>query len=433
MRRILFTLLGILVLSTWMLTGCTSSSDPDDEDPPVLDYVGSETCAECHGPSSRGVDYYTPWVESGHPYKLVKINGEAPVGSYPEFADFPNDFALDLPGDYTWDMISYVIGGYGWKMRWIANDGYIITATHNNQYNFETDTYSDYHFDDPNGSKPYDCGGCHTTGWVYDEDWETDNDTSDNQDGMEGMAGTFFAGGVHCEACHGMGSQHVFSREYNMTVDASSADCGRCHTRGGVNGVEPGEESIEASSGFIKHHEQYDEWFHSPHNVSYGPGCNTCHDPHASVRFDGDAAGDGVDAVNTCEACHVDGDHANILTTNHPVDTCTMCHMPKAGRSAVNINDYQGDVNTHIWTINTDPVGKLDGMFNEGSTAVLQDDEGMVAITLDFACYGCHVDLEGQGGENTGYPARALSLQDLSDKALGVGAYEGSPMHTLVP
>ncbi|MBC8367579.1 hypothetical protein H8E52_09230 [bacterium] len=428
MKRVLFALFGLLLLSAWMLTGCTSSSDPDEEQPPALAFVGSDACAECHS-GTRGVDHYTPWMESGHPYKLVKIDGEAPVDAYPDFAQFPNDFALDLPGDYTWDDISYVIGGYGWKMRWIANDGSIITGIEDNQYNFETDTYSDYHFTDPNGTKPYDCGSCHTTGWVADTDWDTDNDTSDNQDGMAKMAGTFFAGGVHCEECHGMGSQHVYSREYNMTVNASSEECGRCHTRGGVNGVSHGGEVIEAGGFFIKHHEQYDEWAHSPHNVVGGPGCVDCHDPHASVKFDNYAAGDGVLNGADCESCHMNGDPGDIATTNHNGgDNCVKCHMGKASKSAVAIHAYQGDIRTHLFAINSEPVGKAEGMFNPEGTEVLQDGEGMSAVTLDFACYGCHDDGAGNGGT-----ASERSLQALSDKAKGLGDFSGNPVHTYVP
>lgn len=421
MKKVLFALMGVLVLSAWMLTGCSSSSDPDEETPPDLAFVGSETCADCHAGTRELADVYTPWQESGHPYKVIKVEGEAPVDAYPSHAEFPNDFMLDVPGDYTWDDISYVIGGYGWKMRWIAKDGYIVTGIENNQYNFETDSYSNYHFDDPDKSKPYDCGRCHTTGWVADEDWDTDNDTSDNQDGMMAMAGTFFAGGVHCEECHGMGSQHVYSRDYEMTVDSSPELCGRCHMRNT-------DHSIAASSGFIKHHEQYDEWLHSPHaGGGNAPDCNACHDPHASVIFDGYAAGQGVKPEADCESCHVYGDNADIASTNHAVETCTVCHMPKASKSAIKHHEYEGDVTTHIWRINSDPVGKTDGMFNAEGNLVLEDGEGIAAVTLDFACYSCHISPDGLGPLDG---ATELTLQQLSDKANGVGY---TPIHTYNP
>ena len=59
---------------------------------------------------------------------------------------------------------------------------------------------------------------------------------------------------------------------------------------------------------------------------------------------------------------------------------------------------YQGDLKTHIWSINTAPVGKVEGMFTEDGMYVLEDAQGQAQITLDFACYGCHRDEAGQGG-----------------------------------
>ncbi len=54
-------------------------------------------------------------------------------------------------------------------------NGYIITQGKgdepgNTQYNNLTGEWSDYHADEANGTKPYDCGSCHTTGWVANPD-----------------------------------------------------------------------------------------------------------------------------------------------------------------------------------------------------------------------------------------------------------------------
>jgi len=42
------------------------------------------------------------------------------------------------PEGYTWDDITYVIGGYNWKARFIGTEGYIITGDEDatSQYNF---------------------------------------------------------------------------------------------------------------------------------------------------------------------------------------------------------------------------------------------------------------------------------------------------------
>jgi hypothetical protein len=400
----------LLVVATFAVTGCSDDDDPaTPQDPPTLAYAGSDACATCHS------EKHDQWVHSGHPYKLTAINGEAPTASFPDpSAYFQNP--IEPPAGTTWSDFSYTIGGYGWKMRWIQNDGYIYTpAAGGNQFNFENETYTGYHEGE---TKQYDCGACHTTGWEDSNDGVAEN----NQDGMEGMWGTFFAGGVHCENCHGMGNQHAFDPQtFDMVTDDSSLFCGKCHSRGGDNGVSPGETVIEASGGYIKHHEQYDEWYNSPHNSTYGPGCNDCHDPHASVKFDAGAPGDGVNPTNTCASCHVDGAHANIASTTHGHGaTCVDCHMPDASKSAVANSLHAGDVSTHLWTINTSINGKAD-MFVAGGTSVLIDSNGHGAVTLDFACYGCHQDENGDGGNES-----VKTMQELVDRAATIHTYVGA-------
>ena len=399
----------ILVVGLIALTGC-SEDDPVNVDPPVLDFAGADVCATCHA------ETHDQWAHSGHPYKLVPITGdEAPVGGFPIPSAFSSN-PTNPPAGTTWSDFSYTIGGYGWKMRWIKTDGYIYTPdSGENQFNFEDESWGNYHAGE---IKPYNCGACHTTGWVDSDDGIAEN----NQGGMEGLLGTFFAGGVTCENCHGMGNQHAFEpASYDMVVDSSSEFCGKCHTRGGDNGVTPGETIIEASGGFIKHHEQYDEWYASPHNSAFGPGCNDCHNPHASVKFDATTPGEGVSTTVNCVSCHVTGTHANIASTTHGYGaTCTDCHMPDASKSAIANNVHDGDISTHLWTINTSVNGKVD-MFTLDGTAVALDGDNKGAITLDFACYGCHTDpLTGEGGGG-------------SEKTMAELAARAATMHTMVP
>ena len=78
-------------------------------------FIGSQACAECH------TETYDVFMKSGHPWKLTKVvDGEPP--DYP-FTEIPGP-----PEGYTWDDISYVIGGYNWKARFIDQDGFIITG-----------------------------------------------------------------------------------------------------------------------------------------------------------------------------------------------------------------------------------------------------------------------------------------------------------------
>ena len=81
----------------------------------VPQYVGRQTCSECHAEINE------VFMKSGHPWKLNKVvDGQPP--SYP-FTEVP-----EVPEGYTWDDITYVIGGYNWKARFIGTDGYIITG-----------------------------------------------------------------------------------------------------------------------------------------------------------------------------------------------------------------------------------------------------------------------------------------------------------------
>ncbi|MFQ5997623.1 MAG: multiheme c-type cytochrome, partial [Dehalococcoidales bacterium] len=308
-----------------------------------LGYVGSETCGQCHA------DKYSSFRVTGHPWKL-------------KTAEVAKSNPLPLPKGYTWDDISYVIGGYKWKSRYIGTDGYIITTTDgepgNNQYNMMVGTWSDYHAGE---EKKYNCGKCHTTG--YSEEG--------NQGGLEGIVGTWAFEGIQCEACHGPGKDHVAGGgdKAAITVDSSSALCGNCHIRGEA-------ETIPAKGGFIRHHEQYNELLASPHKSF---NCVTCHDPHQKAEFSIKA---------DCASCHSGQNTEFTGSQMQKVGlTCTDCHMPMATKSAVSLGPNKGDVKTHLFRITTDPAASLfteDGAFANDS------------LTLDFVCLQCHQDKDVQ-------------------------------------
>ncbi|MFN2123285.1 MAG: hypothetical protein ACK2UP_07275, partial [Candidatus Promineifilaceae bacterium] len=92
------------------------------------EYVGSEACGQCHE------DTYEVFMDSGHPHNLTKVeNGEAPT--YP-FTQLENP-----PDGYTWDDISYVIGGYYWRANFVDQDGLVVTGDQDatTQFNFAND------------------------------------------------------------------------------------------------------------------------------------------------------------------------------------------------------------------------------------------------------------------------------------------------------
>lgn len=314
-------------------------------------------------------DYYENFLKTGHAWKLNKIvDGQPP--DYP-FTELP-----EPPVGYTWDDISYVIGGYKWKARFINHDGYIITdepgktgnADYLNQYNFTnldiglaTPAWSKYNSGQEN--KKYDCGECHTTGYS----------PRGNQDDMPGMVGTFAMPGIQCEACHGGGSLHVTNPTgFDMEVDRSAELCGKCHIRDAV-------EVVEASGGFIQHHEQYEEIFQSKHIAL---NCVTCHDPHMGVIQLREAQVQPV--RTTCENCHFRQAQFQDSTVHPAIGVeCIDCHMPRIVKNARGVPErFTGDIRAHLMAIDPYQVGQFseDGKFS------------LSQISLDFACRSCHVE-----------------------------------------
>ena len=159
-------------------------------------YIGSDQCQLCHDnvDSNTGYNIWEEYITSGHPYKLNEVSGSPPV--YP-----PNTSpgVPDPPPGTAWGDYSYVIGGYGWKARFVLPTGRIFTATQEVQYNLETQGWVAYHFGEDKKYN-YGCFQCHTTGPSETGSWN----------GVPGDSlGTFSEPGVRCEGCHGPGSTHA--------------------------------------------------------------------------------------------------------------------------------------------------------------------------------------------------------------------------------
>ena len=226
----------------------------------ATEYVGSDVCFKCHP------DQYNDFRVSGHPYKIQK-------------AETAKHWQLPLPKGYTWDDISYVIGGAHKKARYMDKKGYIITTGKDgsdikNQYNIETGEWS--YYEKGHKELKYACGPCHMTNYKKEG----------QQDGLEGMVGTWTFPGIQCEECHGAGKDHAATGDKTkIKVDSSSAACGKCHIRGS-------KDKIPAGNGFINHHEQYNEQLAGPHKDL---SCVNCHNPHKKAKF----------SVKTdCNTCH---------------------------------------------------------------------------------------------------------------------------------
>jgi predicted CXXCH cytochrome family protein len=280
-----------------------------------------------------------------------------------------------MPAGFTQSDIWLVVGGYKWKARFLDQNGYIITDAPpgepygNNQWNLMTLRWVDYS-PAANGTKKYDCGKCHTTGYS----------PTGNQEGKPGVVGTWALPNIQCERCHGPGSEHVSDPpSYNMTVDTSAAACGACHTRGSAS-------TIPAEGGFIRHHEQYNEFLASPHSPALT--CASCHDSHKKAPSS---------IIADCESCHSDVAAAYEGSRKDQLGLgCATCHMPMASKSADALGTYRGDLKTHLFNINTDPNAQMftsDGKFVQLGFG---GDPSKGAVTLEFACLSCHQNRDKQ-------------------------------------
>ncbi len=360
-KNLLLFLAPVFLLGTLLLfSGSETLIDKQAE----AAFVGSDKCATCHG------GQVTDWQASGHPYKFTVIEGgNAPA--YPaEAINFQTQWMDSLgDGSHTWADVAGVIGGYGWKARFVGTDGYIIgtagssypdAGKGHNQFNFfggEDHGWVNYDASKTTKIYNYGCFKCHTTGGDTVGTWLA---------GVDGL-GNFSEGGIGCEGCHGPGGDHIagptktnidkvyeFAHKDNAlggleidgvakVPDSNGNDvtflCGTCHNR-------DYKDPINSSGGFIKHHEQWDEFVATKHYAN-GMNCLTYHNPHKRTIWDGDAI------TKTCETCH----GSTITTLNHAAGpNCVDCHMPFAAKSGTKrgSSGYKGDVRSHLMDITAD-------------------------------------------------------------------------------
>lgn len=336
----------ILIAAALISSGCSKEKEITDVNYPQVTYIGSAACQTCHPANFSGYDL------TGHNFILTKVNGAAP--------DYP-DMVPPLAGPpvgYTWNDISYVVGGFGWKALFVDDNGYLITGSAV-QFNLATGAWSDYMSGAAPGTVPYDCAGCHATGVVFGPDHQGD---------LPGISGEWAEDGVGCERCHGPAGEHALDpADVRMTVDYGSALCGECHSRNGG-------QAISAQFGLILNYSQYDEISGAGHaNVA----CASCHDPHRSAVYD------PINAIETaCTDCH-----NNITVTHTGPDECYLCHMPLSVISAVSTGSgvhLSGDVRSHIFAINTDTTQAQ--FYMDGNDSYSNGFNG-----LNFSCLSsCH-------------------------------------------
>ena len=391
--------------------GTTSATFTVAENPPLppASFVGTSLCIACH--SSFSKDIVDAYNESGHHFALNAVSASAPV--YPGFA--PG--VPQPPATFPWTDILYVAGGYGWEAQFVNQDGYILTNGVNgvdSQYNLPNaflklpGQFVPYG-SDQTAAKAFTCGACHSTGYS----------AAGNQGGKAGIVGTWQEPGVGCEACHGPGSNHVSNPGVVKPPNDPAGACVTCHVRD-TTAV------VEASDGLILSQQQSDEL---NAGVKFYFKCVSCHNPHASARYDQSAQGTAI--IQACTNCHKD----KTVGLGMSFLKCTDCHMPYAVKSGAHIS-YQdpnnltlhaGDVRSHIFTINPEAASPSDMFSPDGTSIAVGSDGKAKGLTLDFVCLSCH----RQGG----FAATVYSFEQVKGlaslvhgSAPGKGGYIGSTL-----
>lgn len=322
------------------------------------EYVGSQTCAGCHSQINE------VYAKTGHAHALKKItDGQAP--------EFPFSQMSDPPQGYTWNDISYVLGGYGWQAIFADANGFIITdepgksgnTAYLNQYNLANSALAKeagfVSFKAGEAELKNDCVECHTTGYT----------ASGSQGDLAGMVGTWQEDGVTCERCHGPGSLHVSNPQaIKPVIDRSGELCAECHQIDDSH-------QVFVKDGFINHAQQSAELAKGKHLLL---DCSDCHNSHTgAVQLK--QAGTAVSQLE-CTNCHYNAAN-NQKVAMHKSFPCTSCHMPPAVINAWGDTEkFTGDMPTHLFAINPFLTSQFS---DDGLTSQPQ-------ISLDFACKHCH-------------------------------------------
>ena len=339
--------------------GSSGSSSGGGSSPVVATYVGGTTCGGCHP------DIYDTFQKSGHAWILNPVSeGKAP--------DYPFTRTLQLPEGISWSDVSYVVGGYEWKARFLDQQGYLVTGDAA-QFNLPNDNLEiegalvDYHAGESELS--YDCGACHTTGYS----------PNGHQNDLAGIAGSWQEPGVQCEACHGPGSLHAQNPQgVQMKINTDAELCESCHIPGGS-------QDMNTKNGFILHKDSYGGMFLGKHNAL---DCVECHDPHAGVAQLREAKVQTTVAL--CEDCHMEEARYQKVAAHQKLGLdCFKCHMPLMIESAwADPNINTADVRTHAMSIDPTQINQID-----------QSGSYLTQVSLSFACKPCHI--QGYGVPKT--------------------------------
>ena len=158
--------------------------------------------------------------------------------------------------------------------------------------------------------------------------------------GRPSQLGSGNNGGVHCESCHGPGSEHLAAigrgapqqgiiNPKRLSAEDSMAICARCHV-GLARFSDPSPDdllvanqvrAIQSSECFLQSRPAF--------------SCTLCHDPH------NDSVARDTRAVSACLGCHSSKTnlHAAICPVNAATG-CIGCHMPSVEMGPLHLVDH---------------------------------------------------------------------------------------------
>ena len=366
---------GLSILLTLSIISCKSSetsTPPDTGHAAGTAYVGSASCAGCHG------QQHTDWTLHGHANGLKMVaGGTAPTWPY---TAVPNP-----PPALTWNQVSYVLGGYMHGARFLDSQGFFYVGA-NEEYDLGTASFTgNASLTYPADRFPFVCASCHTTGFQ--------SSSTDHQGGLVGIPGTWQEEGIACEQCHGQGNAHL---EIPANIDSCQA-CHRADTRstlpgqlidvntkaslcGGCHNHDSEQHRLSSRSNLIWAGAQYDELLNSGHR---NLGCVNCHNPHKSSH---NSLG-GVTIDDNCTKCHAGKTHSHQARGTR----CKDCHMPHAAFSAATTNVTAGaltftigDTRSHLMHIDRTK-DRSEWIYSADGSAFANP-----YLTVDFACLECH-------------------------------------------
>jgi len=223
MKRILIAwlILSVLLFSVSVTLASQPPLPPSQSGAPTppegAEYVGTETCFQCHS------EHYRDWSDTLHASMIQSTS--VPGAVLADFSVGDEARTLEDGSTYTLEDVVYTMGSK-YRQRYIAateDGGFVVLP---GQWLTESQQWVEY----ASADWLKDCVGCHVTGW----------DLATNE---------FSEVSIGCEACHGAGSVHVEAaralpegvdtagpevqqvrQSIVSTVDA--AVCGACHTRG---------------------------------------------------------------------------------------------------------------------------------------------------------------------------------------------------------